>query len=137
MRMRILIPVLWVCGAIQLADVAANAVLAFKVRPRRELSGVPPLVRQIFFSHWFYLMLVLVIFSCCCFFFAPELAGGSPLGRFLSGALGLFWLLRVPSQLFYFDADFRRQNRLADIAFVVSSAFLAVAFGFAALGGAR
>jgi energy-coupling factor transporter transmembrane protein EcfT len=135
--MRILIPVLWLCGAIQLADVVANVVLAIKIRPRQKLSGVPPLVRQIFFSHWFYLMLVLVIFSCCCFFFAPELAGGSLLGRFLSGALGLFWLLRVPSQLFYFDADFRRQHRLADIAFVVSSAFLAVAFGCAALGAAR
>jgi hypothetical protein len=82
-------------------------------------------------------MLVLVIFSMMCLFFAPDLAGGSPIGRFLSIALAIFWLLRVPIQLYWFDSEFRRQNRPADVCFVVTSVYLAVVFGFASIGVGR
>jgi hypothetical protein len=135
--MHLLIRLIWLAGAVQLLDAIANLALPRKIRSRENLARVAPIVRQVFTSHWLYIMLVLVIFSLLCFFFAPDLAGGSPLGRFLSGVLAVFWLLRVPFHLFFFDAEFRQQNRAGDIAFLVVSIFLGVVFSVAGLGVVR
>jgi hypothetical protein len=132
-----LIPLIWIAGAIQLFDAIANLAVPGRIHTRENLNRVSPLVRQVFWSHWSYIMLVLLIFSMMCFFFAPDLAGGSPIGRYLSGALAVFWALRVPIQLYWFDAEFRRQNRLADVCFVVASTYLAIVFAVASVGVGR
>jgi uncharacterized membrane protein len=132
-----LVPLIWIGGAIQLLDAVANLAVPPKIHSRENLIRVSPIVRQVFWSHWFYIILVLLISSMMCFFFATDLAGGSTIGRFLSIALTVFWVLRVPIQLYWFDAEFRRQNRLADVCFVVTSIYLAVVFGFASIGVGR
>jgi heme O synthase-like polyprenyltransferase len=135
--MHYLIPLIWIAGAIQLLDVVANLAVPGKLRSRENLMRVSPILRQVFWSHWFYIMFVLVMFSMMCFFFAPDLAGNSTIGRFLSIALAVFWVLRVPIQVYWFDAEFRRRNRAADVCFVVSSMYLAVVFVFASMGVGR
>ncbi len=135
--MNLLVPALWIAGGIQLLDIAANLALPRKIQARENLARVSPIVRQIFLVHWLYILLVLVIFGVACLCFAPELAGGSALGRFLSGALAVFWLSRAGIQVFYFDAEFRRQNRLGALAFAVSAVFMGVVFAIAALGWHR
>lgn len=132
-----LVPLIWIAGAIQLVDAVVNLALPGRIHTRENLDRVSPLVRQVFWSHWAYIMLVLLIFGVMCIFFAPDLAGGSILGRFMSGALAIFWGLRVPIQLYWFDAEFRRQNRLADVSFVVASMYLGIVFGFASAGVGR
>jgi len=124
-------------GVIQLVDAAANVALPRKIGLRENLSGVSPLIRQIFLSHWAYIIFILAAFGILCWFFAPELVGASSLGRFLSLLLAVFWLPRAFIQLFYFDPEFRRQNRAADIVFIVSSLFLGAVFTAAALGVGR
>ncbi len=128
-----LIPLLWIAGIVQLSDVFANVAVPAKIGSRENLARVSPIIRQIFWSHWFFIAFVLLLFSALCFLFAPFLAGGTPAGRFLSGALAVFWLLRTLVQLFWFDAEFRRRHRLADVTFVVSSALLAGIFAMASL----
>jgi hypothetical protein len=135
--MRPSIPWLWVAGAIQLVIIAANFALPKKLRCRENLAKVSPMIREVFVVHWLYIVLVLGIFTTLCFWFAPELAGGSRLGRFLSLAMAIFWLLRVPIQLFFYDPEIRRQNRLADVAFLLTFSYLGVVFGAAALGAFR
>jgi len=135
--MRPLIPWLWVAGAIQLLIIAANFALPKKLRCRENLVKVSPMIREVFVVHWLYIVLVLGIFTTLCFWFAPELAGGSRLGRFLSLAMSIFWLLRVPIQLFFYDREIRRQNRLADVAFLLTFSYLGIVFGAAALGALR
>jgi hypothetical protein len=135
--MRPLIPWLWMAGAIQLAIIAANFALPKKLRCRENLVKVSPMIREVFVVHWLYIVLVLGIFTTLCFWFAPELAGGSRLGRFLSLAMAIFWLLRVPIQLFFYDREIRRQNRLADVAFLLTFSYLGIVFGAAALGAFR
>jgi hypothetical protein len=135
--MRPLIPWLWMAGAIQLAIIAANFALPKKLRCRENLVKVSPMIREVFVVHWLYIVLVLGIFTTLCFWFAPELAGGSRLGRFLSLAMAIFWLLRVPIQLFFYDREIRRQNRLADVAFLLTFSYLGIVFGAAALGALR
>jgi hypothetical protein len=135
--MRPLIPWLWMAGAIQLAIIAANFALPKRLRCRENLVKVSPMIREVFVVHWLYIVLVLGIFTTLCFWFAPELAGGSRLGRFLSLAMAIFWLLRVPIQLFFYDREIRRQNRLADVAFLLTFSYLGIVFGAAALGALR
>ena len=45
--------------------------------------------------------------------------------------------MRVLMQLFYYDADLRKQNRLADAAFSLSALFLGTVLAVTALGLAR
>jgi hypothetical protein len=135
--MRPSIPWLWVAGAIQLVIIAANFALPKKLRCRENLAKVSPMIREVFVVHWLYIGLVLGIFTTLCFWFAPELAGGSRLGRFLSLAMAIFWLLRVPIQLFFYDPETRRQNRLADVAFLLTFSYLGIVFGAAAFGAFR
>lgn len=78
---------------------------------------------------------MLLQYSILCLAFAPELAGGSPLGRFLSGSLCVFWLLRAGIQIMYYDREIRRAHRIADLSFIASLIFLAVVFGAAAILG--
>jgi O-antigen/teichoic acid export membrane protein len=130
-----LLPLLsWIqiAGAVQLAIGLANLPLASRLQYRKNLAGASEIVRQVFYVHAAYIVLVVLGFAALSLLFPTELAGGRPLGRFLSGFLAIFWLLRVPIQLFYYPIEIRRQNRLADVIFTVAFAFLAVVFGLAA-----
>ena len=121
-----------VAGAVQLAIGLANLPLAIRLQYRRNLAGASEIVRQVFYVHAAYIVLVVFGFAALSLLFPTDLASGRPLGRFLSTFLAIFWLLRVPIQLFYYPTEIRRQNRLADVIFTVAFAFLAVVFGLAA-----
>jgi hypothetical protein len=128
-----LILLIWAAGAVQLAILGANFVLPQKLDCRQNLARVSPMIRQVFVVHWIYIAGILAIFSALCFEFAPELAGGSRLGHFLSATIALFWLPRIPIQLFFYDAELRRQHRLGDVAMVLAIGFIVVVFSAAAL----
>jgi len=132
--MRPLILWLWVAGVMQSVILAANFALPKKLRCRENLARVSPMIREVFIVHWLYIVLVIGIFISLCFWFTPELADASRLGRFLSAAMAGFWMLRVPIQLFIYDPEIRRQNRLADITFLLIFLYLSVVFSAAALG---
>lgn len=129
-----LILLIWAAGAVQLVILAANFVMPEKLHCRENLVRVSPMIRQVFIVHWIYILGILAIFSALCFRFAPELAGGSRLGHFLSAAIALFWLPRIPIQLFVYDAELRRRHRLGDVAMLMAIAFVVLVFGAAALG---
>ncbi len=122
---------IWLAGGIHAGIVLANIPLPGKLKVPENLAGVPRFLRQIFYVHWLYIVLVVSLFSALCFGFAPELAGASSLGRFLSAFIAGFWLLRLVLQWFYYDPELRRQNRLLDavnnMALVVLVAIFAVA----------
>ncbi len=121
-----------IAGAVQLAIGLANLPLASRLQYRKNLAGASEIVRQVFYVHAAYIVLVVLGFAALSLLFPTELVSGRPLGRFLSTFLAIFWLLRVPIQLFYYPVEIRRQNRLADVIFTVAFAFLAVVFGLAA-----
>lgn len=129
-----LILLIWAAGAVQLAILGANFVLPQKLECRQNLLRASPMIREVFVVHWIYIVGVLGIFSALCFRFAPELAGGSRLGHFLSATLALFWLPRIPIQLFVYDSELRRRHRFGDVAMLLAITFLVLVFGSAALG---
>lgn len=124
---------IWGAGAVHVGIIAANIPLPGKLRVRERLAGLPRFLRQIFYVHWIYIVIVLGLFAALCFGFAPELAGGSQLGRFLSGFMAGFWLLRIGLQVLYYDPQVRRENRGLDSLYVLSLAVLVGVFGIAAL----
>jgi uncharacterized sodium:solute symporter family permease YidK len=125
---------LWVAGAVQVAIILANVILPAKLDVRAGMASVPRFLRQVFVVHWGYIIFVVFLFSLLCFLFPAELAGGSALGRFLSGAMAVFWFARLLLQLFYYDAQMRRENRGLDLAYLTG---LVVLIGIFALGATR
>jgi hypothetical protein len=124
---------IWGAGAVHLGIIAANVPLPSKLRVRERLAGVPRFVRQIFYVHWLYIVIVLGMFAALCFGFARELAGATAMGRFLSAFVAAFWLLRIGLQVFYYDREIRRQNRVPDALSMVARVGLVLVFGTAAL----
>jgi hypothetical protein len=129
-----MIRAIWGAGFVHLGILAANIPLPAKLQVRERLADVPRFLRQIFYVHWVYIVIVLGLFASLCFGFARELAGGSALGRFLSGFMATFWLLRIALQLFYYDPALRRENRALDWCYLVSLAVLVSVLGMAAFG---
>ncbi|HLW86604.1 MAG TPA: hypothetical protein VKR60_15410 [Candidatus Sulfotelmatobacter sp.] len=124
---------IWFAGAVHVGIVLANVGLPGRLRVRERLAGVPRFVRQIFYVHWAYIVIVVGMFGALCFGFAADLAGASGLGRFLSGFMAAFWMLRIGLQVFYYDEELRRENRALDSLYVISLTVLAGIFGMAAL----
>jgi hypothetical protein len=129
------VPWIWVAGGLQLLIASANIVLPKKLAYRENLSRVSPIVRQVFIVHSVYIVLLLVAFALLCFLFASELAGASGIGRFLSGLLAVFWLLRAVIQIFYYDPEVKAGNPAAHVAFSLAVTFLGGLFLIVALGG--
>jgi hypothetical protein len=123
---------IWLAGAIHAGIVFANIPLPRRLRVQEYLAGVPTFLRQIVYVHWIYIVLVVGLFSALCFGFARDLAGASPLGRFLSAFMCGFWLLRVLLQWFYYDAEIRRANRRLDALYLVALVGLVAIFGWVA-----
>jgi hypothetical protein len=127
---------IWGAGAMHVGIMAANVPLPGRLRVRENLAGVPRFVRQIFYVHWVYIVIVLGMFAALCFGFAGELAGASSMGRFLSGFMAGFWLLRIVLQIFYYDREIRQENRGLDVLYLGALIALVGIFGMAALSPA-
>ena len=131
--MRWIVMALWGAGAIELLIFAANFYLPRKLEFRTGIGAAPKIIRQIFYTHAGYVAGVVLLFALISFFFAPELTSGAGLGRFLAAAICIFWACRIPLQIFYYDREVRRANRLGDLAMTAALIYLAAAYGAAAL----
>src|SRR5436309_1702839 len=109
---------IWAAGGVHVGIMLANIPLPKRLRVRERLAGVPRFLRQIFYVHWVYIVIVVGLFATLCFGFAPELAGATRIGRFLSAFIASFWLLRIFLQIFYYDLDVRRENRGMDVLYL-------------------
>jgi hypothetical protein len=127
-----MVRLIWAAGFVHLGIIAANVPLPGRLRVREHLAGVPRFVRQIFYVHWLYIVIVLGLFAALCFGFAPELAGATAMGRFLSAFMAGFWLLRIVLQVFYYDKELRRENRVLDTIYLGSLVILVAIFAMAA-----
>ena len=122
-----------VAGWLQLAVASANFFLPRKLKYGENLVRLDTIIRQVFIVHSAYIVLVLVGLAGLCLRFPQELAGASGLGRCLSGFIAVFWVLRVPIQLFYYDPALKRQNRAMHLVFTTAFVFLAAVFTVAVL----
>jgi hypothetical protein len=133
MKHPLMIEAIWIAGTVHLAVIGANIPLPGMLRVQERLAGVPRFVRQIFYVHWIYIVIVLAMFAGLCFGFAPELAGATAMGRFLSGFMCVFWLLRIALQMLYYDREIRREQRVLDFLYLAALLVLVLVFGIAAV----
>jgi hypothetical protein len=115
---------LWVAGVLQWLVAASNLFAARMFAYRENLAKVTPFVREVFIVQNIYIMATVVVFGAASIAFAPELAGGSALGRFLSGFLAIFWGGRILVQLFFYDQDVKRSRPIANIVFMATFVYL-------------
>lgn len=130
--MPILQKCLWIAGLIQIAMVLANVYLPSKLDYRGNISRMSKLVRQVFITHAVYIAGVVLLFAIVTLCFRADLMSGHGLGRFLAGAICLFWFCRIPLQLFYYDPAVRHANRAGDVAMTLALVFLTATYGTAA-----
>jgi len=128
---------LLVAGVLELAVAAANLPLAWLLRFGREHRRLTPIVRQIHQVHQVYLGLLLVVFAVISVAFPGDLVAGGGLGGFLSEVLALFWGGRFAVQRLYYDREFLRQHRLANVLFSSIFAVLSGIYAAAAAGALR
>jgi hypothetical protein len=133
MKHQLMIDAIWISGVVHLAIIAANVPLPGMLRVSERLASVPRFVRQIFYVHWIYIVIVLAMFAALCFGFARELAGATAMGRFFSGFMSAFWLLRVVLQIFHYDREIRRERRTLDFLYLAALLALVLIFGIAAV----
>lgn len=123
-----------IAGALQLGVAAANLPLTWLLRFGREHSRLSPIVRQIHMVHHAYLVGLLGLFAVLSIGYPSELTGGHGIGRFLSGALALFWGARLVVQRFYYDPRFLRDHRAGDALFSLVFTFLFGVYAASAAG---
>jgi hypothetical protein len=128
---------LWVAGVLQWLVASSNLFAARIFRYRENLSKVTPFVREVFVVQNVYIMATVATFGVVCILFAPELAGSSALGRFLSGFLAIFWAGRIFIQLFFYDKDAKRSWPIANLVFLSTFVYLSGVFAVACLGLGR
>ncbi|HYU44183.1 MAG TPA: hypothetical protein VEQ84_18695 [Vicinamibacteria bacterium] len=96
--------------------------------PRRfkwheETARLSPLNRQILFVHSFFIAVTLAIFGVLSFVIAASLAAPSAVSRTVLAGFVVFWLLRLLTQLFVYEASLWRGNRFNTAMHVLFAAF--------------
>jgi len=124
---------IWMAAAIQLIIAAANLVVARRLDYRTNVARLTPIVGQVFVVHAVYIVLIIVWLGLLCLLFAPQLAGGSPMARFIASGLAGFWGLRAVIHLTIYDKEVRRHYRAEDVAFLLACVALTAIFLAAAL----
>lgn len=107
-------------GAMQLVIAGANFVLPARLEYDKNLASASRIVRQIFHVHGFYIVLVVTALGFLCVADPHELLAKTRLAHYLRCFIALFWALRLPIQLGYYDPEVRRQNRLEDVLFALA-----------------
>jgi hypothetical protein len=124
---------LWVAAVLQWLIAASNLVAARIFAYRDEIAKLSPFVREVFIVQNIYIMVTVAMFGSASILFASELAGGSALGRFLSGFLALFWGGRIVIQLFFYDRAVKRSRPIANLLFLSAFLYLCGVFAVACL----
>ncbi len=131
--MKTLVPYIWAAGILQWIIASANIFLPRKLRYAQNIASMSMIVRQVFIVHAVYIGVLLIALGALCLGFAPDLAGGSALGRSISAFLAAFWGARIAIQLFYYDPELKRQNWTAHLGFLGAFVYLGSIFTLAAL----
>lgn len=124
---------LWLAGGLQLLVASSNIFAARKLHYAENLARVDRTFRDIFVILYVYIILMLLSFAVLCFTFANDLAGGSVLGRCLSGFLAGFWGLRALMQVFHYNRAIKRKYPVYNALFLTTFVVLTAIFAIAAL----
>ncbi|MAG58656.1 MAG: hypothetical protein CMJ83_20395 [Planctomycetes bacterium] len=114
------------CGA----SLAIPRVLGW----RRQVKGLRPLTRQVFWTYAAYIWGTHLAFGLLSTFGADLLVAGSRLAGCVTGFITVYWLARIGIQFFYFDTTGLPTGagiRFAEAGLVLLFILLTLVYGFA------
>jgi hypothetical protein len=95
---------LQIAAALQLSVLVASSITPRVLDWRRNLAGLLPFLRKLFWIYGGFIVLVIIGFATLTFLHAGAMAAGEPVGRSLCAFIAIFWGTRLAVQLFVFDA---------------------------------
>lgn len=113
----------------QMTIAALNLQLVRLLGWRPHLGRLPLLIREVFYVHSWFISITVAIFAVLTMRFRTELAS-EPIGRWLAGAIGIFWGIRTVMQVTYYSGTHWRGNGPRTLAHAV---LLGTYAGFTAL----
>ncbi|MEO6845924.1 MAG: hypothetical protein ABI443_01305 [Chthoniobacterales bacterium] len=102
--MKILELLLLIAGALHFAILIASALVPHVLDWRRNLAGLHPFLRRLFWVYGVFIVLMIVGFGTLTLLNAGAMAEGQPVARSLCGFIAIFWLARLGVQIFVFDS---------------------------------
>jgi hypothetical protein len=127
----ILGPALWLAGLGHFALLAASGQLPYRLQWRTELPRLSNANRKLFLVATFYIVLTYLSFGVLTLVLHDELLGGGRVAIGLAAFIGLYWLVRLILDWFWFghrDWPAGRRFVLAHIALESLFAYLAVVY---------
>ena len=126
-----------IAAVVQLSVAVLNLLLVRIMKWEEEVARMPPLIREVFQVHGWFISVTLAIFGVLTLLFADELsAGTNDLGRCLAAGIGCFWLIRWVIQFTYYGSSHWKGKRAATtvhITLVLLYGFLAGTYLLAAV----
>jgi hypothetical protein len=95
---------LLIAGFLHLAPLCAGLTVPRVLRWGSDLGRLDPLTRQLIWVHGAFIAITVLAFGLITTTSAESMLAGTPLAVGTAAFIGLFWLLRLLIQLFYFDA---------------------------------
>lgn len=117
-------------GVLMVLLALVHAIFPRQFKWREELAGVSLINRQLMYVHTFFIALTLLLMGALCITSANEIIG-TPLGRKIALGFGIFWLVRLAVQFFWYSPELWRGKRLETIVHILFSiiwAYLSFAF---------
>ena len=95
---------LQIAAILQLSILIASAVVPRVLDWRRNLAGLDPFLRKLFWVYGVFIVLVIISFAVLTFLHAEAMAAGDSVARSLCFFIAIFWLARLLVQFAVFDA---------------------------------
>jgi hypothetical protein len=91
------------CGIGHIALGLGSLAIPKLLNWNKSLSGVPTLIRQMFWVYAGYILAINFFFGVISILFVDELLSGRPLPNSILALIALYWFARVIIQFTYFD----------------------------------
>jgi hypothetical protein len=128
---------LQIAAALQFSILIASALVPRVLDWRRNLAGLHPFLRRLFWVYGTFIVLIIVGFAVLTLLHARSIAAGDPMARSISAFIAFFWLVRLVVQIAVFDPRaflktwfYKAGYRVLTVIF----ALLVLIYGWAAIG---
>jgi hypothetical protein len=95
---------LQLAGLLQFLILIASALVPRVLDWRKNLAGLDPFLRKLFWIYGIFIVLVIIGFATITLRHVDAMAVGEPLARSLCAFIAIFWALRLVVQIAVFDA---------------------------------
>lgn len=123
-----------IAGILQITLVAGSLFIPRLLNWKGELSGLSPLIRQMFWTYAGYILVTNLSFGLLSILSPESLLDDSVLAKAVSLFIGLYWTARVIIQFFYFDRSSAPKGFIffwGEVAMVLLFVFFSVVYLFA------